>query len=59
MHATVSTQSYTERVFEMPYSAAFRRHALTGEGVWSLEACLLVALAARAGIALEEELLMV
>jgi hypothetical protein len=41
------------------YSAPFRKRELCARGAWSREACIAVALAARVGITLDEESLII
>ncbi len=48
-----------EQVSNGAYSASFRECALYAGGAWSRQARIAVALAARAGIALDEETLLV
>jgi hypothetical protein len=59
MNASVSSESYSEQALEGKFSTMFRERALSGEGAWVRHARVVVALAAQAGVSLDEETLIV
>jgi hypothetical protein len=58
-NANMQTESSDSQALDGIYSVAFRERALCGGGAWSREARIVVALAAQAGIVLDEETVIV